>query len=196
MKKLIVLVVLLFSTASFAKDAAVAVKVDAKVVAASQPAQPANHATAVAKTAADFVIPKSDAPKVPETAADASGLVSTIVKAAKEKNYRELVAGIMVLLVFAWRRFGSKFLLNKLPAKAMPFVTALIGLLTAAAGGLVASSFTWKGFLVDGLTLSAEAMLFWSTLGKFVLPKVFGEIPDAPVVAKDPKEKADVENKG
>lgn len=101
--------------------------------------------------------------------------VSGIIKFFKDHNWRPAIAGCITLLVFFWRRYAGAWLLKKIPTKHLPWVVALVGLVSALPAALTVEPFVWYKFLLDGLITSGEAVLLWSTVGKMVLPKVFGE---------------------
>lgn len=95
--------------------------------------------------------------------------------AFKGGKYREGIAGIIMVVVFIWRRFGSKFIIGKLSPWWVGFITVLCGYVGTIPEALSSDVFSWGQFFWAGLLTSGEAMLFWQTLGKKVLPKLFGE---------------------
>lgn len=119
--------------------------------------------------------------KIPEKAA--LGTVEGAAKKAKNTwlafkggKYREGIAGLIVLLVYFWRRYGSKLVIGRLSPWWVGFVTVLFGYIGTLPEMLAAESFNWVNFIWAGLITSGQAMLFWQTVGKKVLPKVFGEV--------------------
>jgi hypothetical protein len=99
----------------------------------------------------------------------------SIWDAFKGGKLREGVAGVLVLLVFFWRRFGAKFLIGKLSTWQVGLVTVIAGLVLTIPEALTMEPFDWKAFVWSGLLTSAEGMLVWKTVGQKVLPKVFGD---------------------
>jgi len=130
--------------------------------------------TPATTTAAPAVAPDTDATKGPkEVVNDAKGIYQMF----KDGKFREATAGIITLLLFLWRRFASKFVIGKIKDSWwLTFIAVLIGFLTTIPLALTATGFSWWTFLWEGLAVSAEAIAFWSILGKKVLPKVFGEV--------------------
>lgn len=102
--------------------------------------------------------------------------VSSVVKFIKDKDWRPAVAGIITLIIFVWRRFLGKLLIDKIPAKHMAWVTAAVGLVATLPAHLTAESFKWTHFILDGFITGAEAAILWSLVGKHLLPKIFGEV--------------------
>jgi len=148
-------------------DAAVVVKTDAKAVPASAPAT---------APAAKPTEPK-DVPEAVKTA-------GSIWSAFKGGRFREAIAGVILILLFIWRRFGAKIIIGKLSTWQIGFVAVLLGFLGTIPEALAAEPWSWKTFLWSGLATSGEAMLFWKTLGQKLLPKIFGKMPTE--VKKEP----------
>ncbi len=111
-----------------------------------------------------------------EDTLDAVGQVGGIIKLFKEKAWRPAIAAVLTLLVFLWRRFLGSFLISKIPAKHLAWVTAVIGLIATLPAHLTTESFNIWTFLLDGFVTGAEAAILWSMLGKHLLPKIFGEV--------------------
>lgn len=126
--------------------------------------------TGVKMTVAGTVVPAS----APVEAKPVVEQVTGVYKLFKNKEWRPAFAALLTLLIFFWRRFDSK-LIGKLPAKHLAWITALVGMLGALVPHLLAPTWSWGDFVLDGLLLGSTAALFWSTLGKLVLPKIFGE---------------------
>jgi hypothetical protein len=134
--------------------------------------------TTKAPTVQDAGVVKSDAaskPTEPKTSEDAISVLKTVVKNFKDGEIRLGVAGILMLLIFVYRRFISGFVLDKAGKKWVPFIVAAVGFAASLVLELANPVFSWRNFLLGGLFTSGSAVLFWSTLGKLVLPKVFGE---------------------
>lgn len=120
---------------------------------------------------------KGTAKKEPTDIPSAVKTGKEIFSAFKGGKFREAIAGIIVLLLFLWRRFASKLIVGKLSPWWTGFVTMLLGYLGAIPEALAVEPWKWSTFIFTGLLTSAEAMLVWSMLGKKLLPKVFGDIP-------------------
>lgn len=141
---------------------------------AAPPDKPAAAASATAptKAASAPTVPTANTPKdVPEAVATGT----SVWTAFKGGKYREAIAGVLVLLLFLWRRFASKVIIGKLSTWQVGFVAVLLGFLGTIPEALATEPWNWKVFLWSGLATSGEAMLFWKTLGQKLLPKVFGE---------------------
>jgi len=153
---------------------AVPAKIEIKVTQPAAPAAPATPAApAVATLASQPAKVVTGAVKVAaEPEINPVAQVSAIVEAFKSEHVRVAIAGILVLLIWAWRRFASKLLIGKIPNKWLPLVTALVAFLAAIPTTLAATPWSWSTFLWQGLITGAEAMAFWSVLFKFVLPNV------------------------
>ena len=118
--------------------------------------------------------------------------LSTLWEALKKGNYREFVAGTITLLVFFWRRFGPTFIIGKIPNKYLPFVTAGVALLTRIPLLLVDKDFSWDWFALEAFITGAEAIAFWSMVGKFVLPTII----DKTQAVRAPKDSPPRETEG
>jgi hypothetical protein len=112
---------------------------------------------------------------IPANSDQAIDVVKTVVKNFKDGEIRLGIAGILMLLIFVWRRFIHDFVLNKTGKKWAPLVVAALGFVSSLIIELGNPVFSWRTFLLGGLFTSGAAVLFWSTLGKIVLPKVFGD---------------------
>jgi hypothetical protein len=99
--------------------------------------------------------------------------------AFKGGKYREAIAGLITLLLFVWRRFGSKILIGKMSPWWVAFTAALIGFLGTIPEGLTMVPFSWWTFLWNGFATSAESMAFWTLIGKPILPRILGQTPPA-----------------
>lgn len=162
----VALMCLLMTSASYAAPDAAPAKPDTTVAAAKDAAAPA----ALTKKAA--LNAPGDVPEAVKTA-------TSVWSAFKGGRYREAVAGILVVLLFLWRRFASKLIIGKLSTWQVGFVAVLFGFLGTIPEALAMQPWNWKLFLWSGLATSGEAMLFWKVLGQKLLPKVFGAV--APV---------------
>lgn len=136
------------------------------VAPATQPAAAPTKPAAPATPAAPAAEPE-----------DAVTLFKMVVTLFKDGAYRPAIGALITLLMFFWRRFLSGLLIGKIPTKHLGWFTAALGVLAAIPAALSTSPFDiWK-FLLDALLISGPAVLFWTTLGKTVLPKLFGELP-------------------
>jgi uncharacterized SAM-binding protein YcdF (DUF218 family) len=122
--------------------------------------------------------PTSQPTAAPAEPADPVAGVSSIVALFKAGEYRSAIAAVITLLIFFWRRYAQSWAIVKIPAKHVAWVTALVGLIAALPAHLVADPFVWRRFLLDGFLIGGRAVLLWSTVGKHVLPKVFGDVPE------------------
>lgn len=133
------------------------------------PVAPAKMLTKVETKAA--VKPPGDVPAAVKTA-------TSIWSAFKGGKYREAIAGCILMVLFLWRRFASKFIIGKLSTWQVGFVAVLLGFLGTIPEALAMEPWNWITFLWAGIATSGEAMLFWKVLGQKVLPKVFGEVKE------------------
>jgi len=126
-----------------------------------------------AKPAAKIPVKVSvEAPSdVPEAVEDAKSIFASF----KGGKYREGIAGVIVVLLFLWRRFGAGFIIGKLSPWTVGLVTVALGFAGSVPEALMADPFGWKTFIWTGILTSAEAMLFWQMIGKRVLPKLFAK---------------------
>jgi hypothetical protein len=143
-------------------------------LAAPDASAPASQPVTKAEPASQPATMKAEEKKAEEPPPVAEQ-VSMIYEFFKDAKYREGVAALIVLVVFLWRRYLSKLLIGKVPKKYLPFVVAGVGFLASIPVALAAKELTWGHFVVQGLVLSGEAVLFYSTVLKHLLPKVFGE---------------------
>lgn len=143
---------------------------------APAPAAPAAPATQPAAKPAPAK--PASVPVEPATAEEAISLVGVIGKLFKDGAYRPAVGAIITLLMFIWRRFASGLLIGKVPAKHLGWFTAALGVLAAIPASLATEPWSWGKFFADALLISGPAVLFWTTLGKTLLPKVFGALPE------------------
>jgi len=144
-------------------------EVDAAVPAKAVPAKAA-PATAPAKAETKAGEP-TDVPEAVKTG-------TSIWADFKDGKYREAIAGCILMLLFLWRRFASKFIIGKLSMWQVGFVAVLLGFAGTIPEALATEPWNWKTFVWSGLATSGEAMLFWKTLGQKVLPKIFGKLAE------------------
>lgn len=122
-------------------------------------------------------VPAKAAPAEPKDVPEAVKTGKSIWTAFKGGKYREAIAGCILMLLFLWRRFASKFIIGKLSTWQVGFVAVLLGFLGTIPEALAMEPWNWKTFLWSGLATSGTAMVFWKTLGQKLLPKIFGETP-------------------
>ena len=104
-------------------------------------------------------------PKVAEDYNQAVDQVTTLVKAIQSKNWPVVAGIILMLLVFVANKFGLK---NKVGAKAIPWVSLIIGVL-ATSGIALASGVAVTEALIQGLGAGLAAVGSWETLFKHIL---------------------------
>lgn len=108
---------------------------------------------------------------VPEAVVTGKG----IFKSFKDGKYREAVAGIILVLMFIWRRFLSSFVIGKLSKWWLGFITVLLSFLGTIPEALAAEPFKWYTFVWSACLMSAEAMFMW----QMILKKIpWFKIPD------------------
>jgi hypothetical protein len=93
----------------------------------------------------------------------------------KGGKYREAMAGVVVVLLFLWRRFASRLIVGKLSKWWLAFVTMLLGYLGTIPEALTMDPFSWGKFVWTGLITGSEAMAIWFLIGKKILPNLFDE---------------------
>jgi hypothetical protein len=158
-------------------------KQDGRIRGQEQVMKPLMIGILLCLTATALAAPSSQPSSTPSaTPSIAQKSVDSIWSAFRGGRYREAIAGAIVLLMFLWRRFGSKLLVGKLGDWGLTFVTALFGLLGSLPASLTASPFSWQAFVINALLTSGEAILFYQVLGKKLLPKVMGDIPKVSIV--------------
>jgi hypothetical protein len=95
---------------------------------------------------------------------DALDLVGFIVQSFKSGDKTLGVAALLTLVVYIVRRT----VLPNLPAAALPWVSAVAGVIAAVATNLVAHE-PWLGAILKGLLAGAAASGLYSLIGKAVL---------------------------
>ena len=118
-------------------------------------------------------------PKVAEDYNQAVDQITVLVKAIQSKNWPVVAGIILMLLVFVANKFGLK---NKVGAKAIPWVSLLIGIF-ATTGMALASGIAVTEALIQGLSAGLAAVGSWETLFKHILGG-----GSAPVVAEESAE--------
>jgi hypothetical protein len=132
-------------------------------------AQPAPEAKAEEKTAPakDASAPVKEEVKPPVTDEDAGKAVGTAVDLAKQGMWTAVVGFILMLLVWFARRIG---ILNMVPPKAVPWVTLVLGCVTAV-GLVLAGGQGWDQGLVSGGGGAMLATALWEYGFKTLLGK-------------------------
>ena len=109
-------------------------------------------------------------------------VISLIVDAFQGGDWIHAGAFVLMLLVWGFARIAGKFGLNIDP-KWLPVINASVGMLLGVCSSLIGGK-EWFDALLGGLVTSGEAALFWSLLGKRILPTGKTEIEvteDGPV---------------
>jgi hypothetical protein len=142
---------------------------------ASQDAKSATDAAVPAVDASAAVEAPTTTPAEEKPVKDVVQDVKDLVGAAKAGKWRTVVSLGLMILVWVWRRFLSKWILPKLSSWGVGLATVILGYVASIPAALAAEGFNWGTFVWAGLITSAEAMLLWQMIGKKVLPKMFGE---------------------
>lgn len=128
--------------------------------------------------------------KAPPADSGVQGAWAKLKAAAKGHRYREVVALVMTMVIFLWRRFGYGFVMHRLSSWQVGFVTVLVGFLGTLPTALTAPEFSWGSFIWDALVSSGEAMLLW----QMVLKRIPGFKPgeakpsaETPATPEEPK---------
>lgn len=112
--------------------------------------------------------PAASQPVDPKDVQEAVGMVKTMVDSFKAggAGIREGIAILISLILFVWRKFGSRFIIGKLSKWWLTFLTLFAGMIGALPVALMAPSFVWWKFIIDGFVMGAEAMAFWALVVK------------------------------
>lgn len=172
MKFIVVALSLLIASPSFAQDAGPDITVDAAVEVSAPEAdvvEASDTATAEVAEPAPAVAPAPATPTEPtvtppETDEQALGMVGDLISAAKNGQWLVFTGFLLMVLLYAIRRFG---ILGKLPSSALPWVSLVIGCVTFVSVGL-ASGMSFGGSLLLGFLTSSAAALLWDAVGKHV----------------------------
>ena len=120
------------------------------------------------------VVEKAEEPKaadktdpVPEDPEEIILLVEQLINAAKGGNWQLFVGLLLTLIVWILRKVN---VLAFLPDKAVPWVSAVIGML-GFMGVALASGLDLTTALIQGFLTGAAAVGLWELLGKHFLPK-------------------------
>lgn len=115
-----------------------------------------------------IVVDAGDAPTVSEVSVVETS--KSIFDGFKNGEYRIAISGIIVMLMFLWRKFLSGLLIGKLSGWWLGFVNALLALIGSVPEALMMEPFKWTTFLWATFITSAQAMFFW----QMVLKKIPG----------------------
>lgn len=118
--------------------------------------------------------PAAEAPPVvalPDPGADAGGFAAALLDASRSKNYRGLVALGLMAIVFAVRRFGSKWFAHLGTDRGGALAALLIGVAGAYANALAAGAAIGWGLAYDGLLMGATAAGGWVVVKRIIWPK-------------------------
>jgi hypothetical protein len=107
----------------------------------------------------------TDAPSAPTTDAEAVELVKDAVQAARDGSWPLFAGLVLFLIIFAANRFG---LAKKVGRKAVPWVTAAVGVGGSLAIGLVGGVPVTEA-LMHGFFASAEAIALWELVFKHIM---------------------------
>lgn len=104
---------------------------------------------------------------------DILGTIKEIFSSFRAGSYLPVISGVIVVILYAWRRWFSGLLLNKITnAWWLSFIPMVMALLASASTGLLVTPFDWRRFVVDTFVTGAQAIAIWQLLGKVVLSKV------------------------
>ena len=95
-------------------------------------------------------------------------VLELIVNAFQGGDWIHAGAFVLMLLVWGFSRVAKKFGLGIDP-KWLPVINASVGMLLGVCSSLIGGKI-WYDALLAGLVTSGEAALFWSLVGKWVLP--------------------------
>lgn len=104
----------------------------------------------------------------PETIIDAIKDVGALVKAARNGNWIFFTGLLIMLLIFVLNKFVK--LKERLPANAVPWVSAALGIVGSIAIQLT-TGIPWGQALLQGLTAGVAAVGLWEMLFKHFLKK-------------------------
>jgi len=107
-------------------------------------------------------VPVKTEVKAPETDAEAGEAIGKAVDLAEQGAWAAMTGFLLMLVVWFLRRID---LLSKIPLKAVPWVTMLLGCVTAV-GMVLAGGASWSTALVTGLGGGFMAPAFWEMLFK------------------------------
>ena len=100
----------------------------------------------------------------PKTTEEIVGIIGQLVAAAKGGHWALVAAFGIMVAVWALRKFFWK----SLPAKAIPWVAAGVGVLLSFAATLQGGA-SWTQAVVVGLVTGSAASGLWSMVGKHLL---------------------------
>lgn len=106
--------------------------------------------------------------KQPETVLDAVQDVGLLVEAAKNGNWVLFSGLLIMLLIFLLDKIVN--LKARIPAKAVPWVAAVLGIVGSIAAQLT-TGIPWGQALLQGFTAGVAAVGLWELIFKAVLAK-------------------------
>jgi len=95
-------------------------------------------------------------------------IITTLIDAATQGQW-VVVAGAAVMVLVAVIQWGAKTFAKRIPAKAMPWVSAAAGTLSGVGLGLLTAKIAWWQAALGGLVAGAAASGLWSLVGKHLL---------------------------
>jgi hypothetical protein len=98
-------------------------------------------------------------------------LINLIIANAGTHNWAVVAGAAIMVLIWAFRYF----LQGRLPSKWIPLIVAAVGVGSYIGTALVAGQ-PVQTVLIDGLLASGAATIFWSTVGKYLMPKSAGQV--------------------
>lgn len=126
---------------------------------AAAPAAPAPAVNTAAAPADTTAAPEDVITKDPTT------FFTNLVEAVQSKRWSPVIGSVLLVLVWAIR----KFLWKKLPKKVVPWVALGVGAVATVGLGMVGGVTWWKA-LISGLVSGSQAIALWE-LGSSVAPK-------------------------
>jgi len=139
-------------------------------VAAEEAAPSVSDVAADVPTAAEPIVTVVQ----PETEAEVEETVGLLRKAFDAGTWPVVVGLVIMLLVWAVRRFALKTISEKWKT-ATPWVAAGLGLLSCVGLSLAIDTMPWWRALLDGLISGLLASGLWELVGKHILGK--GDTP-------------------
>ncbi len=96
------------------------------------------------------------------------GLLDVIVKGFQDRNWSLAIGAIFMLLVWLFNKLT--FIKEKIPLKALPWVSMGMAVLAACGTNMLAHG-SWLSTIVIGIQTGLMATGTWEALGKHVLVK-------------------------
>jgi hypothetical protein len=143
---------------------------DASVAGPTAPSEEEKAEPTEAEPSGDS--PKAEEPKAPveppEDVMDAVKDVGLLIEAARNGNWVFFVGLLIMLLIFVLDKLVN--LKKHIPAKAVPWVAAALGIVGSMATQLT-TGIPWGQALLQGLTAGITAVGLWELIFKHVLDK-------------------------